>query len=172
MYKQYITGEFEESASGTLTSAEILTGCSVGGMLKKEAIGMELRSIQIQFLPAYPDDAPAANTIESQSFALSVTPNLTSLPQFHQIGTLYLCQQQYKAGVATYLPPLHYFSGFQPSHQWIDPVLIANPKIYAYIQGTNAANTTMVRMRLGFTYVELDGAEAIEALEVLRSPVA
>lgn len=171
-YIQHIKGSVAEATQGTLAEAEILTGATPGGMLKAEAIGLEVREIITDFSPAFPEDSPAAGAIEFQKFGLSVLGGKSAMSNISDIDCIYLRHQAITAGVATYLPLLLTEAAFPPAWKFTDPLLVPHPKIYALALSTNSAAELNARFRIGFTYVALSGPQVMEALEVWRSVVA
>ena len=172
IYMQFLNGSITESAASTLTESEILTGCSVAGMLKDEAISMEVREIIIKHYAAFPADQVGAGAIEWVGFALSTESGLTTLPELDDVHCIYHTYRVIRGGVATYVPALTVNDGYPPAYQFDSPLLIPHPKIYAYVQSSNASATHKVYFRIGFTYVALSGPEVMEALEVWRSPTS
>ena len=170
VYMQFINGSITESAAATLTEQEILTGCSVAGMIKNEAIGMEIREIILQV--PMPEDEPATGAEEYIDFCLSTESGLTSSPNLDDVHCIYKIRKGLHAGVATYLPQTSYINGYPEHWQFIHPLLVPHPKIYAYIISSNSSAAAQVWYRIGFTYVRLTGPEVMEALEVWRSPTA
>lgn len=171
-YMQFINGSLTESVASTLTEQEILTGCTIAGMVRKEAISMEVREILLQYNPALPQDLPATGASEYVVFCLSVESGLSAMPAIDDIHCIYLNQFTIKAGVGTYLPLVCVEQGYPRAYKWDEPLLIPHPKIYAYLQSSNSSTPQKVSYRIGFTYVDLGGEEIMEALEVWRSPTA
>lgn len=173
VYMQFINGNIVESAASTLTEQElppgildILTGCTVAGMIKNEAIGMEVREIILQKSPITPTDSPSAGTHETITFALSTESGLAAMPNISDVHCIYLHESALRSGVATYLPLVMDVNGYPPAYQWASPLLIPHPKIYAYVLSSNASQVQRVYYRVGFTYVRLTGPEVMEALEI------
>ncbi len=171
VYMQHLRGNFAESAASTLTEFEIPTGASIAGMLKAEAIALEMKEIVTMFDTIVPADAPAANAIESIRFAISTISGLTSIPNIDDVDCIYLRYSALHAGVATYLPQILIEGAYPAVWEWKNPLLIPHPKIYGYIISTNASVLARVRYSIGFTYVSLTGPEVMEALEIWRNPV-
>ena len=172
IYMQFITGSIVESAASTLTEQEILTGCSVAGMLKEQAIAMEMKEVILERSQAFPADNPGSGGVEEASFALSTESGLSTIPNLSDVHCIYFHKITIRGTTATYVPVLAEVTGYPPAYQFASPLLIAHPKIYAYVLSTNASATQTVRYRIGFTYVQLSGAEVMEALEVWRSPTS
>ncbi len=170
VYIQYIKGISTESAAATLTEGEIQTGATPGGMLKSEAIGLELRQVITEF-GSWHGDEPAEGLEESMNWALSVSSGLTAIPGVDDIHCIYKRNFTVHAGVAVYLPQIAKEMAYPPVHDFMYPLLIPHPKIYDYILSTSGSAENC-RWALGFTYVALSGPQVMEALEVWRSVVA
>lgn len=171
MYIQHIKGISTESASATLTQGEILTGATPGGMLKAEAIGLELREIVTEFA-AWHADEPAAGAEEELLWAISVLSGKSAIPNISEVDCIYKRAWKVHAGVGTYLPQLSKENAYPPVHTFSYPLLIPHPKIYDYILSTYGSGTATCRWSLGYTYVALSGPQVMEALEVWRSVVS
>lgn len=162
IYIQHIKGYAEESAASTFTADEILTGATPGGMLKAEAIGLEVREIITQLDGIKLPDLPATGTIENVAFHLSVQPDRTAIENIADISNIYLRKAGLMAGVGTYLPIQWIESAFPPSWRFTDPLLIPHPKIYTGILSSNSAAAAKMYFRIGFTYVALTGPQVME----------
>lgn len=135
---------------------------TLAGMVKNEAIAMELREIILKPDPPIPADNPSAAAVEAIQFGLSTESGLSTMANISDIHCIYYHQFACKAGVATYLPITQNVAGYPASWQWVDPLLIPHPKIYAYVLSSNASQVQTFHFRIGYTYVRLTGPEVME----------
>lgn len=165
IYGQFLRYRVTESAASTLTYSEIPTGCGlrVGG---GSGIAMEVHAIL--GLCSEPEDLPATGANEYVAGALDTSGTLSAFPDADDIHLLYRTLRGVSAGVATYLPLINSPSDFPPFTQFSIPVLIANPKLYAYVESSNSATAANFKGHIFHNYVDVDGSLAIEALEVFR----
>lgn len=116
-----------------------------------------------------PADAEAANVSEYNNVCISTRGDLTTMPDVDADHVVYRNQKLKRGGVATYLPIIFDPDGVMPAYvEFKFPLLISHPKLYAYVQTSNAAAAGSVRGYIIFTYVLLSDALAIEALEAFR----
>jgi hypothetical protein len=167
IYSQFLRGNVAESAASTFTAgAAILTGASVNRVGGK-MIGMEIHAIGVE--SSKPQDLPSTGNREYVAFALSTRSDLTAMPGINEDHVVYKNQVSIDAGVGTYLPLLEDRDSPMPRYmEFKSPLLVAHDKLYPYILSTNSSAAASVAFWILFTYVLMDDAIAIEALEAFR----
>lgn len=140
-----------DTAEGTtFTAAEFPTGLSIRGAL------LWLMHVVEFFLPQ--DSHSVING--SYELALSTKKGLTAVPNPLDDGVVAYHTSAIKEATngGAYIPLVE-------RHDFLPPVPLAAPILYLYGDGTNAAYTGGIGVRVGFTTEELDAATYTEVAE-------
>lgn len=153
-YTNLASSEVTESAAGTLTLVELLTGISLGG-----GIGMLIDQIDYQFSAAALELVVAASDSLSAGWFTSNAPTAFDLNDRRQIHQMSVSQ----ALVGAVVSQTHFIQPF--TFSFSPAMIFANPRLYLAIRGLNLAAVGFVVSRIYFRYIPLTPQQYLELAE-------
>lgn len=155
-YTNLASGRALESAAGTLTYAELVTGISLG-----VGVGMLIDQIDYLFDAGTIADLVAAGDRVMTGWFTSNAPTGIDYDDRRLIHAERLDVEPVIGTAASGGKPFK-----QPSvYQFFPAMIVAAPRIYLGIQGTSLAAAAGVRSRLYFRYIDLSSQEYLELAE-------
>ena len=155
-YSNLLSANVLESAAGTITFQEIVTGISLG-----QGIGMLID--QIDYYPSGSGLELLVATLDQMQLAWTVNTSLSSLNP-DTSGVIHTISIHTGAPIGTpasngrpIILPLQY--------QFFPAMIVASPRLYFACVGTNLAAVFSARSRLYFRYVSLSSQEYLELAE-------
>jgi len=153
-YTNLASAAVTETAVGTLTYVELLTGISLG-----QGTGMLIDQIDYMFGSGVLEDIIADGDELNAGWFTSNSPSLFSLTDRRLIHQVRLSQTLVGAVVSQSHHKQPFVSQFFP------PMIIAAPRLYLGIQSASIAAVANVVSRIFFRYIDLTDKEYLELAE-------
>jgi len=155
-YTNLASGIVTETAAGTMTFTELVTGVSLG-----VGVGMLIDQIDYEFSDSTIADLVAAGDRVAAGWFTSNSPDAINLDDRRLIHKHGLFVEPVigtaASGGKPYQQPVVY--------QFFPPMIIAAPRIYLGIKSTSLAAAAVIISRLYFRYIDLDTREYLELAE-------